>query len=213
LTANVCYYYNLAMDPRITPASLKAAGLGAFFRPRDLEPLEITFAELQRLVATGIVEKLGHGRYRLAQIEPNEFETIAMVCSAVPRGIVCLLSALRIHDIGTQSPHEVWIALDRKARKPTRLPAQVRIVRFSGQMLSYGIQTREVLGVTVRITSPARTVVDCFRYRSKLGVDVALEALREAVRSRKATVDEIVRAAEVCRAGTVLRPYMEALET
>lgn len=195
----------------MSPARLKAAGLGAFFRPRDLEPLEVTFAELQALVATGIVEKIGRGRYRLAQIEPNEFETVAMVCSAVPRGIVCLLSALRIHEIGTQSPHEVWLALDRKARKPARLPAQVRIVRFSGQMLSYGIQAREVLGVQIRLTSPARTVVDCFRYRSKLGVDVALEALREAVLSRKATVDEIVRAAEVCRAGTVLRPYLEAL--
>jgi len=115
-------------------------------------------------------------------------------------------------EIGTQSPHEVWIALDRKARKPSRLPAQVRFVRFSGPMLSYGILAREVLGVPVRITSPARTVVDCFRYRSKLGIDIALEALRDTVRSHKATVDEIVRAAEVCRASTVLRPYLEALE-
>ncbi len=197
----------------MTPAKLKAAGIGAFFRPRDLEPLEITFAELQRLVASGIVEKLGRGRYRLAQIAPNEFESVAMVCSTVPRGIVCLLSALRMHEIGTQSPHEVWLALDRKARKPTRLPAQVRIVRFSGPMLSYGIHTRDILGVPVRLTSPARTVVDCFRYRSKLGIDIAIEALRDAVRSHKATVDEIVRAAEVCRAGTVLRAYLEALET
>ena len=211
MTANACDCYDLVVKP-VTPAALKAAGLGAFFRPRDLEPFDVTFAELQRLVAAGVVEKLGRGRYRLAQTEPNEFETIAMVCSIVPRGIVCLLSALRIHEIGTQSPHEVWMALDRKARKPIGVPAQVRVVRFSGQMLTYGINVREILGVRVRLTSPARTVVDCFRYRSKLGVDVALEALRDAVRSKKATVDEIVRAAEVCRAGTVLRPYLEALE-
>ena len=198
-------------SPRLTSARLKAAGIGAFFRPRDLEPLEIPFAELQRLVAAGTVEKVGSGLYRLAAAEPSEFETLAMVASAVPGGIICLLSALRLHGIGTQAPHEVWLALDRKARKPARLPAKVRIVRFSGAMLTYGIETRHILGVPVRVTSPARTVVDCFRYRSKLGLDVALEALRDAVRSRVATVDEIMRAAEVCRARTVMKTYLEAL--
>src|SRR5262249_8103590 len=133
------------------------------------------------------------------------------VSSAVPDSIVCLLSALRVHDIGTQAPHEVWIALDRKARKPAHPPALLRIVRFSGPMLTYGVLTRRMLGVPVRITSPARTVVDCFRYRNKLGLDVALEALRDAVRSRLATVDEIMRAAEMCRARTVVRSYLEAL--
>lgn len=199
------------MSPRLTPARLKAAGIGAFFRPRDLEPLEIPFAELQRLVAAGTVEKVGSGLYRLAAAEPSEFETLAMVASAVPGGIICLLSALSLHRIGTQAPHEVWLALDRKARKPARLPARVRIVRFSGAMLTYGIEMRPILGVPVRVTSPARTVVDCFRYRSKLGLDVALEALRDAVRSRTATADEIMRAADVCRARTVMRTYLEAL--
>jgi len=134
-----------------------------------------------------------------------------MVASAIPAGIVCLLSALRIHNVGTQGPHEVWLGLDRKARKPRRLPARVRIVRFSGPMLTYGIQRRLIIGVPVHITSPARTVVDCFRYRRKLGLDVALEALRDVVRSRAASVDEIMRAAEVCHARTLIRPYLEAL--
>src|SRR5262249_20217088 len=116
-----------------------------------------------------------------------------------------------VHGIGTQSPHEVWIAISRKARKPSPLPAQLRIVRFSSAMLTYGVQTHTVLGVSIHLTSPARTVVDCFRYRNKLGLDVALEALRETIRSRKATVDEITRAAEVCRARTVIQPYLEAL--
>jgi predicted transcriptional regulator of viral defense system len=196
---------------RLTPVRLKAAGIGAFFRPRDLKMLEIPFGELQRLVAAGTVEKVGFGLYRLAAVEPSEFETIAMVSSAVPGGVVCLLSALRLHGIGTQAPHEVWIALDRKARKPVRPPAMVRVVRFSGAMLTYGVLTRPMLGVPVRVTSPARTVVDCFRYRGKLGLDVALEALRDAVRSRAATADEIMRAAEVCRARTVMRTYLEAL--
>ncbi|MGO8867312.1 MAG: type IV toxin-antitoxin system AbiEi family antitoxin domain-containing protein [Alphaproteobacteria bacterium] len=195
----------------LTPARLNAAGIGAFFRPRDLEPLEVPFVELQRMVAAGTVEKVGPGLYRLAAAEPNEFETLAMVASAAPGGIICLLSALRLHGIGTQAPHEVWLALDRKARKPANLPVRVRIVRFSGAMLTYGIKTRPILGVQVRVTSPARTVVDCFRYRSKLGLDVALEALRDAIRSRAATVDEIMRAAEVCRARTVMKTYLEAL--
>jgi len=203
----------IAMDtPRLTKARLDAAGVGAFFRPRDVLPLGLSFRQLQRLVAEGTVEKLGSGLYRLSEVEPNELETIAMVASAAPNAIVCLLTALRIHGIGTQSPHEVWIALDRKGRKPRRVPARLRIVRFSGAMLTYGVVKRSMLGVPVSITSPARTVVDCFRYRNKVGIDVAMEALRDALRSRITTVDEIVRAAEVCRARTVMRTYLEALE-
>ncbi len=198
-------------SPRLTPARLEAAGIGAFFRPRDLEALAIPFAELKRLVAAGTVEKVSPGLYRIAAAEPSEFETLAMVASAIPGAIVCLLSALTLHGIGTQAPHEVWLALDRKARKPSRLPARVRVFRFSGATLSYGIETRHLLGVPVRLTSAARTIVDCFRYRSKIGLDVALEALRDAIGSRKVTVDEIVRAADVLRARTVISPYLEAL--
>jgi len=199
------------MTTSLSKARLESAGLGAFFRPRDLAPLGVSFKQLQRLVSEGKVEKLGEGLYRLTEVEPTELETIAMVASAAPNAIVCLLTALRVHEIGTQSPHEVWIALDRKGRKPTRVPAKLRIVRFSGAMLTYGVIKRSMLGVPVSITSPARTVVDCFRYRNKVGLDVAMEALRDAVRSRKATVDEISRAAEVCRIRTVMKPYLEAL--
>ena len=197
--------------PLLTPERLRKSGLGAFFRPRDIEPLGVSFPELQRLVAEGAVEKVGPGLYRLAAANPDELETIAMVASAVPTGIICLLSALRIHNIGTQAPHEVWLAIDRKARKPSRPPSRLRIVRFSGPMLTYGVQDRSILGVRVRLTSPARTVVDCFRYRHKIGLDVALEALREAVRRRAASVDDILRAAEVCRARTIMHTYLEAL--
>lgn len=196
---------------RLTKAQLDAAGVGAFFRPRDLLPVGVSFRQLQRLVAAGTAEKLGGGLYRLSEAEPNELETVALVASAAPNAIVCLLTALRVHEIGTQSPHEVWIALNRKARKPRRLPARVRIVRFSGAMLTYGVVKHSMLGVPVSITSPARTVVDCFRYRNKVGIDVAMEALRDAVRSRITTVDQISRAAEMCRIRTVIGPYLEAL--
>jgi predicted transcriptional regulator of viral defense system len=195
----------------ITGNQLKTAGIGAFFRPRDLKPLGVSFKQLQNLVSQGTVKNIGNGLYRLSEAETTELETVAMVASAVPNAIICLLTALRIHEIGTQSPHEVWIALDRKSRKPTRLPAKIRIVRFSGAMLTYGVTRSTMLGVPVSITSPARTVVDCFRYRNKVGIDVAMEALRDSVRSRKTTVDEISRAAEVCHARTVMKIYLEAL--
>ncbi|MEJ5171871.1 MAG: hypothetical protein WHU10_12855, partial [Fimbriimonadales bacterium] len=147
----------------------------------------------------GEVEKLGPGLYRLADAEPIEMETIALVAAAVPAGIVCLLSALRIHGIGTQTPHEVWLGLDRKARKPSRLPAQVRIVRFSGPMLTYGVKTQRILGVPVRVTSAARTVVDCFRYRNKIGIGVAVEALRMLKERGDLAPDEILHFARICR--------------
>ena len=199
------------MTTSITFADLQRSGVGAYFRPRDIEPLGVTYYQLRRMVADGRVEAVGHGLYRLAETDVTEMETLAMVASAIPQGIVCLLSALRVHEIGTQSPWQVWMAIDRKARKPTRLPSSVRIVRFSGAMLTYGVDTTTMLGVPVRITSAARTVVDCFRYRNKVGLDVAMEALRDAVQSRRARVSEIDRAADVCRMKTVMAPYLMAL--
>lgn len=195
----------------LTETMLAREGIGAYFRPRDVARLGVSFYDLQRSVSAGGVEKVGVGLYRLTAVEPNEVETIAMVGCAIPGGIICLLSALRIHEIGTQSPHAVWIALDRKARKPKEPGTRLRIVRFSGAMLRYGVVTQPMLGVPVRITSPARTIVDCFRYRNTIGLDVALEAMRDAFRTGTATVDQIVRAAEVCRARTIMQAYLETL--
>jgi len=191
-------------------ADLKAAGIGAFFQPRDLAPLGISHRKLQELVSRGVVENFGNGLYRLTEVPATELETIAMVAAAVPNAVMCLLTALQYHEIGTQLPHRTWIALDRKARKPIHPPTRLRIVRFSGPMLTYGVVRRTALGVPFRVTSPARTVVDCFRYRNKFGLDVALEALDDVLHLRIATVDQIMRAAEACRARTVLRTYLEA---
>lgn len=199
------------MESELNAATLEAAGIGAFFTPKDVRPLGISFQQIQQRLAAGSVHRIAKGLYRLQSIEPTEHETIAMVASAVPQAIVCLLTALSVHGIGTQLPHEVWIALDRKARKPARLPTGVKVVRFSGPMLTYGIETRPMLGRQVRITSPARTVVDCFRYRNKFGTDIAVEALRDVLRSRKTTAGEIARAAEVCRIRTVVGRYLEAI--
>jgi predicted transcriptional regulator of viral defense system len=162
------------------------------------------------MLRTGDVDQIGRGLYRYHAVAPTELETVAAICARVPDAIVCLLSALAIHDIGTQQPPDVWIALDRKARKPRFDEAAVRIVRFSGAMLHHGVTIRPVQGVPVRITNPARTVVDCFRYRNKLGLDIALEALRDVLGDKHATVDEIVHAAQACRIYSVMKPYLQA---
>jgi predicted transcriptional regulator of viral defense system len=163
------------------------------------------------MLRRGEVQRVSRGLYRQRDAPLTELETVATVCKRIPGAIVCLLTALHIHELGTQAPRNVWIALDRKARKPQAPGLPLKIVRFSGPMLHYAIETREVLGVPVRLTSPARTVVDCFRYRRKIGLDVALEALRDALHSRKATMDQIVRTAEVCRIRTVMAPYLESI--
>ncbi len=179
------------------------------FRHRDIEQIGLTRGRLRGMLRRGEAERVGRGLYRRVG-EITELDTVATVCARVPGAIVCLLSALLIHDIGTQLPADVWIALDRKARKPRLDDLPVRIVRFSGPMLRYGIEVRRVQGVPVSITTPARTVVDCFRYRNKIGLDVALEALKDALRRRRASVGEISRAAQICRASSVVKPYLEA---
>ena len=180
-------------------------------RARDLEARGLPRGRLVAWQRSGEIERVSRGLYRRRDAPVTELETIAQVSKRVPRSIVCLLTALHVHGIGTQAPRDVWIAIDRKAWRPRVSGLPVRIVRFSGQMLTYAIQTREVLGVKVRITSPARTVVDCFRYRNKIGLDVALEALRDVIGSRKATIAEIDRASQVCRVRTVIAPYLAAV--
>ncbi len=159
----------------------------------------------------GSVEKVARGLYRLTDIEPTEHYTLAAVCARVPGGIVCLLSALSVHGIGTQLPWQEWIAIPHKARAPQLGELPVKIVRFSGASLHYGVVGATFEGVPTRITSPARTVVDCFRFRRLVGKDVALEALRDALRDHQASADEIWRAAEVCRAKSLVGPVLELL--
>lgn len=191
--------------------SNRGEGLPGLFRAMDLESRGISRRRLGGMLRRGEIQRIARGLYRVRTAPPTELETVAAVSKRVPGAIVCLLTALHVHGIGTQAPRDVWIAIDRRARKPQASGLPVRVVRFSGAMLRYAIETREVLGVPVRLTSPARTVVDCFRYRKKIGMDVALEALRDTVASRKATVAEIARVAEVCRIETVMSPYLESV--
>ena len=175
---------------------LRNAGLGVFFRPHQMDELGITYDQLRRLVSTGAVEHVARGLYRLADEEPTEHETLAAVCARVPNAVVCLLSALGIHEIGTQLPHEVWIAIPHKARPP-RLRFRTRLVRFSGAAWSYGVRDTQFDGVPARITSPARTVVDCFRFERLIGREAALEAVHDALRQKLVTTDELARTLDV----------------
>jgi len=190
---------------------LREIGEGGVFRTGDLEALGMSRAAAQRLVERGEAEQISHGLYRLVEGEITEHIGLVAVQKKIPDGIICLLSALQFHGIGTQLPREIWIAIDRKAWKPKNPGFPIRIVRFSGVNAQYGVETRELLGVPVRVTSIARTVVDCFRYRNKIGMDVALEALKDVLDRRLAARDEILRTAEACRAKTVIRPYLEGM--
>lgn len=185
--------------------------LPGIFRPKDLAQFGVSVDQLRAWIRRGDAERIGRGLYRHRDAELTEQDTIVRVCTRVPRAIVCLLTALHLHGIGTQLPREVWIALDRKARKPKLEDLPARIVRFSGPMLTYAVETQKIQGIQVRVTSPARTIVDCFRYRKRIGLDVALEALRDGLRSKQVTVEKIRRAAEVCRIQTVIRPYLESM--
>lgn len=178
---------------------LRAAGITGFFRPVQLEAAGLTRHQLPTLLRSGSVERVGRGLYRLADAEPTENYSLAMACARVPNSIVCLLSALRVHGVGTQAPAEVWLAIPHKARAPRLRELRLRIVRFSGSAWTFGVQRTEFEGVPARITSPARTVADCFRFERLVGPEAAMEAFHDGLRQRKVTVAELSRVAEVLR--------------
>ena len=183
----------------------------AVLQPKDFERLRIHPQEISRLVAKGQLIRVGRGRYVLPQAEHSENLGLALVAAAVPQSVICLLSALRFHGIGTQAPHDVWIAVKQGAARPRLDYPPVRVTLVSGPAFTFGVKRHHVDGVPVRIYSPAKTVVDCFKFRNKIGLDVALEALREALRAKRCTREELWAAAKVCRVSTVIRPYLEAI--
>lgn len=187
---------------------VKKAGI---LRPRDLQSHGIPRLYLRMAADKGLVIRVGRGLYVARGSRPTQHHSLAQASKRVPHGIICLLSALRFHDLTTQSPFQVWLAISDKARLPNTDNPPLRIVRSSKKMLTYGVQEHRIDGVSVRIFSPAKTVADCFRYRNKIGLDVALEALRECRRKRLATSDELWQAAKVCRVANVMRPYLESL--
>ena len=180
-------------------------------RPRDLAAQGIARTYLQLAVQQGLLKKVRRGVYSLPEAPITEHRTLIEVCTRVPRGVLCLLTALRFHEIGTQNPPDIWLAIGTKDHKPVLHHPRLQIVRFSGKALTEGIEEHTVGNTVIRVTNPAKTVADCFKYRNKIGLDVALEALKEVWRHRRCTANELQKYAEICRVSKVMRPYMEAI--
>jgi predicted transcriptional regulator of viral defense system len=191
--------------------ALRVARERGVARARDFGAHGVHRATLRRLRDEGLLVRTGRGLYQLPGVETSAAHSLAEVARAVPHGVVCLLSALRFHELTTQTPHEVWLLVGWKRAAPKSPPVRLRLVRATGGALTAGIETHAIDGVPVPITSPAKTVADCFKHRNKVGLDVALEALRDALRGKRARVDELWRYAEVDRVRNVMRPYLEAM--
>jgi predicted transcriptional regulator of viral defense system len=180
-------------------------------RPRDLEAVGIPREYLLRLHRQGKLERTGRGLYALRDAAVTENHSYAQVAKLAPDAIICLLSALAFHGITTQNPASVWIALGQGARKPSLVSPSLRLVRLSGRSFTEGVEIHQVEGVPIRVYSVAKTVADCFKFRNKIGLDVALEALKDSLRQKKASAREIHHFAKICRVSNIIRPYMEAM--
>jgi predicted transcriptional regulator of viral defense system len=190
---------------------MQLARVQGLLRTQDLAARGLPTVVLTRLVAAGRLERVARGVYALAGQAVGEHRSLAEVALRVPRGVVCLLSALRVHGIGTQAPFEVWLALPQGMSAPRLTQPALRLVRMSGAAFSQGVMQVAVDGVQVAVFNPAKTIADCFKYRNKIGLDVALEALRDGWQQRKVTMDDLFAYAAVNRVANVMRPYLESL--
>ncbi|MEM6961065.1 MAG: type IV toxin-antitoxin system AbiEi family antitoxin domain-containing protein [Myxococcota bacterium] len=180
-------------------------------RPRDLAVAGIPRVYLKRLCDRGELEQVDRGLYQLAGQDVSELHTLAQVAVRVPHGVICLLSALQAHELTTELPHAVWVMIAKSSWTPKVNSPKLEIVRASGAAWTYGVVEREIDGVTVKLTTPTKTVADCFRYRRHVGLEVALQALRDYLGKRVGTVDELLEAAKADRVYRLMKPYMEAM--
>ncbi|MDQ0072525.1 putative transcriptional regulator of viral defense system [Variovorax boronicumulans] len=190
---------------------LALAGHRPLLRARELAEQGLPTVMLSRLVSAGKLERIARGVYSLPGRALSEHRSLAEVALRVPRGVICLLSALRVHGIGTQAPFEAWVAIPHHSPTPRLDQPALRVVRMSGTALTEGIEPVEIDGVKVPVFNAAKTVVDCFKYRNKIGLDVALEALHDGWSQRKLTMDALWHYARVDRVVNVMRPYLESV--
>lgn len=196
---------------RISEKVLKLAKIHGVIQVRDLRKRGIHPEYLRRLYEKGQLIKLARGQYALPDSHVSEHHSLVVVAKAAPNAVICLVSALLFHNIGTQMPYEVWIAIERRSAAPRSDNPAIRVFRFSGPAYTEGIEKHLIEGVEVKIYNPAKTIADCFKYRNKIGLDVALEALREGWREKRFTMDELTKYARICRVSNVMRPYLESL--
>jgi predicted transcriptional regulator of viral defense system len=180
-------------------------------RRAALEQMGLSWRQIQNLLDEGKLERVGRGLYVWKRIPPSEHRTLAEAAVRVPHGVVCLLSALAFHGLGTQMPHAVWMAIRRGARLPHVDWPPLEIVQFSGEAWTHGVEPHEIERTSVKVTSSAKTVADCFKFRSKVGLDVAIEALRDYLGGRGRSIEALLEAADACRVRRVMMPYVESM--
>lgn len=198
-------------QPTQKTLALEVARQRGIARARDFTAAGVPRVYLQRLRDDGLLIKTGRGLYQLPGAEFSASRSLAEAARSTPRGVICLLSALQYHGLTTQTPHEVWMLFGSKDWTPKSPPVAIKVMRASGEALSAGIEHHMLESVPVPITVPAKTVADCFKYRSKIGLDVAIEALKDCLRRKLANADELWRYATICRVHNVMRPYLEAI--
>ena len=191
--------------------ALALARARGIVRARDFTAAGIARTYIQRLCNEELLVRAGRGLYQAADAEIETQHSLVEASRALPHGVVCLLSALQFHGLTTQTPHEVWMMIGSKKWAPRKPPVSLRIIRATGTALSDGMKRHKIEGIEVPIYSVAKTVADCFKHRNKVGIEVAIEALRDCLRQRKCTIDDLWRYARVCRVQNVMRPYLEAL--
>jgi predicted transcriptional regulator of viral defense system len=195
------------LDERV----LTLVGTSGIARSSDLRAQGIHPQQLRRLTASGALVRVSRGLYTLPTADLTEFQTYAEACTRFPRGTICLLSALRFHEMTTQNPFQVWMSFDNRWGLPSDEAISLRRVNMSGESLTAGSETHLVAGIPVRVYNVPKTIADCFKYRHKIGLDVAIEALRESWESRRYSIDELWSYAKICRMSKVMRPYLECL--
>jgi predicted transcriptional regulator of viral defense system len=198
-------------SPTLKDRALEIARSRGVVRAREFTAAGVARTYIQRLCQEGHLVRLGRGLYRAADTDIEAEHSLVEASRAVPHGVVCLLSALQFHKLTTQTPHQVWMTIGSRKWAPRKPPVSLRIIRASGGTLHEGVDHHEIESVSVPIYSAAKTIADCFKHRNKVGIDVAIEALRDCLRERKCTVDDLWRYAKICRVQNVMRPYLEAL--
>lgn len=195
------------------PKELRPLAKKGVFRARDVAPFGIHRYQLKEMVESGVLRRVGRGLYMLRSTDITEHHSLAQLAAQCPKGVICLLTALRFHDLTTENPEVVYVLLPKGVKRPRVTNPQIDTAWASGASYTDGIEAHVFDGVTVQVTSPAKTVADCFKYRSKVGIPVAVEALRDAWQKKKASSTELWHAAKVCRMTNVMRPYFEMLVT
>lgn len=179
--------------------------------PKDLESQSIPRQYLYRLEQEGVLDRTSRGIYTCIEGNITEYHSYVEVCKRVPHGVICLATALRFHELTTQSPWQVWLAIPNKARRPKMDYPSLRLFYMSGEAFTSGVEEHQIEGATVRVFNVAKTVVDCFKFRHKIGVDVAVEALKEYWFERRGTMDELCYYADICRVRNLMHPYLQML--